>query len=73
MNTHEHNERLKQLSTEEALEYLARLSPQELQELADLEDELLDAFGNYCVVNTGTSEGRILVQIDGHGRIYNLE
>ena len=37
------------------------------------DDELTDKYGGYCVVDTGTDEGKILVQIDGHGRIYNLE
>ena len=37
------------------------------------DDELTDQYGSYCVVETGTDEGRILVQVDGHGRIYNLE
>ena len=37
------------------------------------DDELTDLYGSYCVVDTGTDEGKILVQIDGHGRIYNLE
>lgn len=37
------------------------------------DDDLTDQYGSYCVVDTGTDEGRILVQIDGHGRIYNLE
>lgn len=35
--------------------------------------KLTDLYGNYCVVETGTDEGKILVQLDGHGRIYHLE
>lgn len=37
------------------------------------DDKLCDMYGNYCVVETGTEEGRILVQIDGDGRIYDLD
>lgn len=37
------------------------------------DDELYDMHGDYCVVETGTEEGRILVQLDGDGRIYKLD
>lgn len=36
-------------------------------------NKLCDMYGSYCVVETGTEEGKVLVQLDGHGRIYHLE
>lgn len=62
---------------EDELLYCGKVLCDEFPEMTSWEfgedDELTDQYGSYCVVETGTDEGRILVQVDGHGRIYNLE